>query len=266
MSVSTPQSEPMVRSVSSSVREPAASPYAAPESDPQESSRFLPEGVSYRVVADVLYCRNNADLSNVCWMTGNVRDLARARCLIWPLGIMPLLALIASPVLSLIVLWTLARLPGTPFAASPISALVISAGAGMFIYSLLNSLKKNFRLHYGQSAAAVRSERREVASRWLSRGWTAMCIAGLLLHPSRDFLQLNASQQALLSVNLLLCVIVWGSGALAIHMTLRPRFFRPQVEHVQEGVFRLQGLTPEFLHSVSRISQPSAGTSAPSEG
>lgn len=47
-----------------------SNPYAAPEIEPISDRSMLPPGTDYRVVDGKLYCKNNVNLSAICWLTG----------------------------------------------------------------------------------------------------------------------------------------------------------------------------------------------------
>ena len=241
MSVSTAQSGSSVTAAT------AASPFAAPQSVSHDGTSFLPDGAAYRVHGDQLYCRNDTDLSDICWMTGDVTGLVGSRCFVSPLGVMPLLAILISPVVSLATLailnWFTSWKPG-------LSVITIAAGAGLFTHGVLNSLRKNFRLHYGVSEAARKARIRETASRWGSRLWTAACVIMVLRILS--VLDSNSAADSTAMMWFAGCLIVWGVGVTVIHLVLRPRFFRVHIERRPDDVFCVKGLSPEFLHAVNR--------------
>lgn len=244
-----------VSTVSSQNSETRPSPFAAPEVCSHDATCFLPEGASYRVHADELYCRNDADLSGICWMTGDAQGLVGSGCFVSPLGLMPLLAILMSPVVSLVTLGILNRFTSWGLG---LSVIVIAAGAGLFTHAVLNSMRKNFRLHYGVSEAARKARGRETASRWISRFWTGACVAVALRLSGVG--SGTAPDLSVIMLRLLGLLAAWGGIALVIHAVLRPRFFRPHIERRPDDVFCVKGLTPEFLHAVSR-----AATGHPAE-
>lgn len=224
------------------------SPFATPQSVSHDGTSFLPEGAAYRVHGDQLYCRDDTDLSGICWMTGDVTGLVGARCFVSPLGVMPLVAILVSPAVSLATLAILRWLTSWQLG---LSVIVIAAGAGLFTHGVLRSLRKNFRLHYGVSEAARKARMRETASRWGNLLWTAVCVVVAV----QTLFVLNSNPVAESTTVMLFLggIVAWVVGAVAIHLLLRPRFFRPHIERRPDGVFCVKGLTPEFLHAVNRL-------------
>lgn len=228
----------------------APSPFAAPMAATHDETRFLSVDDSLRVSGHALYCRNDTDLSHICWLTGQREDLVRARCLVMPVGAMGLLAFLLPPFVAFGVAWlTFASGLNVHWAGGFVAAGV----SGCLVFRFLAKRRRSFRLHVGVSANASRRERMELITRWVNRIWFAVAVTGIL--SLLDGRSRWASSQDIYQANVRLLVvgiIVWAGGSLIIHMMLRPRFFRVDITSLGDDTFAIRGLTPEFLSAAIR--------------
>lgn len=212
-------------------------PYAAPESDVAVSEVRLRDNEGYRIVDRVLYCREQLDLRDICWLTGATEGLVGSHRSVPR----------AAPK------WVI---QGFLMAISAVFAyqfILFSGGNStqkwpLFYHPLLLS---NWLLHYllgkkvqvrvGQSAAAQSKMR---AARIFHHSILFyVCALAVVV----AVLSLTTEHAALWAV--IIGVNLGVVAGLVYYIRNRPRGFTVRAAIHCDGVYRLRGLSPEFLHT-----------------
>ncbi len=249
MNTSTIYRKPTVVIMSSLLTEPAANPFAAPAVPELDRSDLRPYE-AFRVVDNQLYCRSTTDLSHTCWLTGETERLVGTQTFrksAEPRWIFLSLLIPIGIVLSMMI-WV----SNATVRTSMIFFLVLCTPLALFGVSLLTARK--FQLAVGLSAKAQRGRDGEIAAKWFNRlFFVVMVTIGYLSFSNETLPKFGQHATKYPSAESIFFLIVfWVAGAAIIHVLMKPKVFRPHVQRHDGGLFVVDGLTPEFLHSLSR--------------
>jgi hypothetical protein len=211
--------------------------YATPKSGVAAAEVRLADDEPYRVIDGVMYCRSPLDLRDICWLTGATEGLVGTQKRV------PRAAPKWLPRFFLVALSAIFAFNFTPFLGG--------APTGKWMVMIYPLMLSNWLLHYlfgekepvqvGQSVAA---KSKSEAAKAFGRCILFYVLVLALVTSVLSWTTARAGQWVVI-IGVNLGVVV----GLVCYIRNRPRDFTVTAAIHSDGVFRLRGLTPEFLHA-----------------